>query len=80
MQVFQSRSRGIEMEPKSYRPSNGTEGDAFYFSWCNRCKNDMGESCDILADSLAYTLKDAEYPKQLQYTEKGRPICTSFFP
>jgi hypothetical protein len=67
-----------------YRPSNGTEGDGFIGDWCGRCKrdaafrNDEGDSCPIVAATLALDVDDPEYPVEWVYDERGQPKCTAF--
>ena len=55
---------------KSYRPSNGTEGDLFMAQWCNRCTKERG--CTILFGAMG-----GKSPKQWVDGEEG-PSCTSF--
>lgn len=74
-----------------YRPSNGTEGCCFYAAWCEKCQRDKpmsegknfddcdeGETCQIIADTLAYDVSDPKYPKEWTYDDKGIPCCTKF--
>ena len=73
-----------------YRPSNGTEGDAFISSWCGQCARDKSisegieldecddnELCSIIADTMAYSIDDPEYPKEW-IIKNGEPCCTAF--
>lgn len=63
---------------ESYRPSNGTEGHYFREWYCDRCKHDVNSDCLIYARSLAYSEKDAEYPKEWVINADGQPTCTAF--
>lgn len=78
----------IRWEP--YRPSNGTEGDLFREDWCDRCKRDQAfqqsggqePGCPIVADSMAFSVDDAKYPKEWRRradaTEWPGAECTAF--
>ena len=60
---------------KPYRPSNGTEGDAFESRWCARCVRDdyeAGDYCEILGNALA-----GMQPPEWVY-RAGIPTCTAF--
>ena len=64
-------------EPEPYRPSNGTEGEAFMARWCYQCA-DLGGTgdvapCPILGDTLA----GLEVPQWRQDGPAG-PRCTAF--
>ena len=62
---------------KSYRPSNGTEGEVFCEAFCFRCrKNNKG--CRIKIMTMALDANDPNYPKEWVYAEDGQPICTAF--
>ena len=68
-----------------YRPSNGTEGEIFMAAWCERCKRDEGfpeSGCQIIADSMAFAVKDPRYPKEWMYDEGDvfgtTARCTAF--
>lgn len=76
-----------------YRPSNGTEGCAFYERWCCLCSMDKfmsegkdidecgpGDLCEILAQTAMFDVEDPEYPKAWTYGNDGRPCCTAFLP
>lgn len=78
---------------EKYRPSNGTEGECFFESWCRHCQRDKAmreganldecddtERCDIIANTFAYDVDDAEYPTEWQYGKDGQPCCTAFIP
>jgi hypothetical protein len=76
--------RPAVIQAHKYRPSNGTEGDCFIESWCDRCKRDEayrsgeGDSCPIVANTLALPIDDPEYPAEWTYAANGQPICTAF--
>lgn len=55
---------------RSYRPSNGTEGNIFMAAWCNRCFKESG--CTILTGAMF-----GKSPKQWVQDDDG-PRCTSF--
>lgn len=70
-----------------YRPSNGSEGEAFRGWFCDRCKRDAGyradpesgNGCNILAASFAaYDVDDPKYPAEWQYGPDGQPTCTAW--
>lgn len=64
---------------KLYRPSNGTEGCGFIECWCDLCEHEQGNrQCKILTNTMAYDIKDKEYPKEWIYADNGLPICTAF--
>ena len=76
-----------------YRPSNGSEGFDFMETWCGHCANDKPwsegkdfdscgpeEVCQIIADTMAYSIDDPSYPKQWVYGQDGRPMCLAFEP
>lgn len=81
----------IKHAGKKYRPSNGTEGEIFMAGWCGKCQRDKSmregcdidecddnERCDIIANTMAYDIEDAEYPVEWQYGKDGQPCCTAF--
>lgn len=63
---------------KSYRPSNGTEGDIFMAKFCNHCKS--GQDCRILMLTMCYSEHDPEYPKEWIYEHDNifSGKCTAF--
>ena len=64
-----------------YRPSNGTEADAFFANWCHRCSRDQqGDDfgCPIIADTMAYNVRDPEYPSAWRQDGPSGPRCTKF--
>ena len=76
---------------KLYRPSNGTDGDAFINHWCCNCARDKSmsegkdfddcsddEVCKILSDTFLYDTADEQYPNAWCYSDIGEPICTEF--
>lgn len=72
---------------KPYRPSNGSEGDAFDALFCNRCvldkaarAGDYANGCDILLRALAFGITDANYPSEWRQNigAKWDPFCTAF--
>lgn len=78
---------------EKYRPSNGTEGECFFASWCHLCRHDKpmregvdldecdeNECCSLIARSFAFSVTDAEYPTEWQYGKDGQPCCTAFVP
>ncbi len=75
-----------------YRPSNGTEGEAFISEWCGNCARDLSangtkdfddceehELCDIIARSFAHDESEPEYPREWVEDDDG-PRCTAFVP
>lgn len=78
---------------EKYRPSNGTEGEVFFESWCSHCQRDLAMSkglaidecgdddlCDILGRTMALDVDDPGYPEEWQYDDNRRPCCTAFVP
>lgn len=78
---------------QKYQPSNGTEGECFFASWCCECARDKAMSegadlddcddnqrCDIIGKTMAYRVEEPEYPKEWQYGKDGQPCCTAFVP
>ena len=78
---------------EKYRPSNGTEGECFFASWCFKCQRDKAmregvdidecddnERCDIIANTMCFDVEDEEYPKEWQIGKDGQPCCTAFVP
>lgn len=74
---------------RPYRPGSGTEGAAFQEEWCGYCardaafretdyEGDPALGCQILADTFAFDINDARYPKEWVYGRDGRPSCTAF--
>lgn len=69
---------------KLYRPSNGSEGMYFTAEFCERCvhdkftENNPEDGCPQLAASLAFGVKDPEYPREWIYDDEGHGTCTKF--
>ena len=68
------------MTPQPYRPSNGTEGDFFMASWCEKCalSDYDGDGCMIQLRALAHGIDEPEYPSEWVYSSDGAPCCTAF--
>ena len=72
------------LRSKTYRPSNGTEGDAFIAAFCERCERDRafregtGDGCEILARTLVLDVDDPDYPTEWTYDTDEMPTCTAF--
>ena len=65
---------------RSYRPSNGTEGDIFMAAWCEHCSlnaNKLDEPCPIVGDVMAFSIDDPDYPNEWCYQDE-QPVCTGF--
>lgn len=63
---------------EKWRPSNGTEGDIFIYSWCRKCKKDVNNDCPILAATMAFDASDELYPQEWQYGDDGQPKCSAY--
>lgn len=66
---------------KSYRPSNGTEGDYFHDSYCGDCRlfrPEGGEPCKIAKAAFWNEIGALGYPKEWIYGPDGQPTCTAF--
>jgi hypothetical protein len=74
-----------------YRPSNGTEGQAFIAAWCGTCARDRSlregepvetcddnELCDIVGRTMMNDVDHPDYPAEWTYDASGRPICTAY--
>lgn len=65
-----------------YRPSNGTEGEAFEAKWCQRCeyeaefrKSPNALGCEILTRAVAFS----EFPPEwISDPDGSNPRCTRF--
>lgn len=74
------------MGAKKYRPSNGTEGEAFVYTHCYHCihgkyehTGDVNDSpCDILSRSFFCDINDKDYPEEWVYDDNNRPTCTAW--
>lgn len=62
-----------------YRPANGDEGEWFMSQWCHQCERDKRQDrpCRILAMTMAFDVRDKEYPREMIRDEAG-PRCTAF--
>ena len=69
-------SKSYEAAGKSYRPSNGTEGDLFMAEFCDRCSKCKG--CEIIGAAMLFEKDHEEYPKEWVYDAEGCPTCTAF--
>lgn len=66
-----------EREP--YRPSNGTEGEAFMARWCYVCADLEGYECPILAATMAApSAYDPEFPDEWRQDGPAGPRCTAY--
>lgn len=71
---------------QTYRPSNGSEGEAFMGVWCSKCERDRArredhdaDGCEIIALTMALSIDDPNYPSEwIISPDHGRPICTAF--
>lgn len=76
------------VQPRPYRPSNGSEGIDFHNAWCAHCARDAAmreddhadpaNGCWIIAATFAYQIGHPKYPREWIYGEDGRPRCTAF--
>lgn len=67
---------------EKYRPSNGTEGDAFIARFCERCAYGNAEElepCMIVGATMAFDVDDPAYPPEWIRDAAG-PRCTAFRP
>lgn len=61
-----------------YRPSNGTEGDAFITAICEKCiYYQDGIGCPILMATMIFDIDEKEYPVYWVETKDG-PECRMF--
>lgn len=71
--------------PRKYRPSNGSEGEAFMGRWCEKCadypladsEEEFNDKCAILPATFATDVNNPEYPAEWITDEHG-PRCTAF--
>lgn len=78
------------VKTRSYRPSNGVEGEWFERRWCERCARDeefwrTGENpCPIHNAALFHRLGDGGYPDEWVVDEGDSTFqtarCTAFVP
>ncbi|MEH6474458.1 MAG: hypothetical protein V7727_02160 [Sneathiella sp.] len=67
------------MTIKKYRPSNGSEGDWFFGTYCQHCVREAGnKNCSIFGRTLFHGIEEKEYPSEWRYDEDDNPICTAF--
>lgn len=45
-----------------YRPCNGTAGELFMARFCNRCRLNERDDCDILSKSFCFDVGEPLYP------------------
>ena len=75
---------GGVMDFEKYRPSNASEGESFYTTWCAECERERsflesgGDGCLIYVATMVLDTDDPEYPKDWVYDEQGVPCCTAF--
>ncbi len=68
-------------DPKSYRPSNSTEGASFEARFCDRCdRQDLRSEryCEIQGRALALSIGEPGYPAE--WIADPDPRCTAFTP
>jgi len=72
------------MTTRSYRPSNGTEGEMFHEAFCYRCVHESEDNpCEILTRTFIHSIGEPEYPVEwiedadVPYLERN-PRCTAF--
>ena len=71
-----------------YRPSNATEGEAFYAIWCADCRWDAAfranpddaRGCSIWALAQCFRVDDESYPRDLYIDGDGQPCCAAHEP
>lgn len=79
------------MMADKFRPSNGTEGDAFVCAWCYDCQrsehlqeiDDGGWApvgCHIVDLTMLHDVGDPEYPEEWSFDQAGLPQCTAYLP
>jgi len=91
--ITSSDGSGFILTP-SYSPSNSDAGIAFEETWCSKCKRDKAArdgddvGCSILARAMAFSVNDAEYPREwiIRHSKDVSgvyyhpPACTAFEP
>jgi hypothetical protein len=71
-------------QTRPYRPSNGSEGDAFTSSFCDHCRGcnpnpDESPQCEILLASIVHDIHEPGYPKEWIQDQDGKnPRCTAY--
>lgn len=66
---------------RSYRPSNGTEGEIFMAHFCDQCvrmRDDGRLPCAILGLVLGLPQGHPDYPAEWVVDENGNASCTAF--
>lgn len=61
---------------EKFRPSNGTQGEAFMDDWCGCCGKYW--ECDIAARTLMHDIDHPAYPDEWTYGENGEACCTAY--
>lgn len=63
-----------------YRPSNGDEGAYFRRDFCDRCKRDTEQQCQIYAKAFLHDVDEPGYPPEWIADADGftNPRCTAF--
>lgn len=65
------------MKGELYRPSNGTEGIAFWDRFCRVCRKNS--RCSVFDKALFHDIDPKiKYPKCLTYDDADKPTCTRF--
>lgn len=63
---------------KPFRPSNSTQGDAFFYGFCRVCQKwDNDSGCQIHFATLCYSVDEPDYPSEWVYSVNG-PTCLAF--
>lgn len=84
MKLIPKMSEMNKLCGKSWRPSNGTEGEIFIDDFCAQCihekfwhtQDHADKQCEIFNRNLLEDM-GVEIP-ELIYDERGMPTCTSF--
>jgi hypothetical protein len=71
---------------RSYRPSNGSEGEHFENQFCAQCSRDAAfrdnpdsnDGCPILAMAYAFDRSHQNYPREWVTDDVKGPRCTAF--
>lgn len=74
-----------------FRPSNATQGEAFFAAWCHSCARDKAmregadldecndnERCEIIGLTQIHNVHDPEYPVEWHYDTNGLPTCSAY--
>ncbi|MTI10508.1 hypothetical protein [Curvivirga aplysinae] len=64
---------------ETWRPSNGTEGDIFISNVCRDCihNQDKSNPCEIIMDTMCFSIDHPDYPKAWVIGECGFPQCNN---